>query len=121
MTLMTQFARLRASLGFDGFKAGGAGHNDQADVRALKSQIAHITSTLPKSLRAAEAKAKMNLDKAQRAIRTWELDNQVKLAKAESDIGYGVAKLVEQKFADAVVGLQRGTFRADGPGPVFGR
>jgi hypothetical protein len=71
--------------------------------------------------RAAEAKAKMNLDKAQRAIRTWELDNQVKLAKAESDIGYGVAKLVEQKFADAVVGLQRGTFRADGPGPVFGR
>lgn len=40
----------------------------------------------PKKLRTAEAKAKMDLDRAQRKIRAWELDNQVKLAKAERNI-----------------------------------
>jgi hypothetical protein len=92
MTLSALYARLRASLGFNGFRDGGAVHKTEAqqtldDLRFLKAQIAHISSTLPpKHLRTAEAKARVDLDKAQRAIRRWELDNQIKLAKAESEI-----------------------------------
>jgi hypothetical protein len=92
MTLSTLYARLRASLGFNGFREGVAVHQTEAqetldDLRFLKAQIVHISSTLPpKHLRTAEAKAHLNLDKARRAIRRWELDNQIKLAKAESEM-----------------------------------
>jgi hypothetical protein len=84
-TLKSLLAALRASLSFLGFSTGGAVPKPEAEK--LQDQIERISRTLPpKSLRTAEAKARLDLDKAQRAIRRWELDSQVKLAKAERDI-----------------------------------
>jgi hypothetical protein len=82
MTLSAPYARLRASLGFNGFKAGGVDHRTEA--HQTLDDLRRLRSTLPPfKLRNAEANAKLQLDNARKAIRRWELEEQIKRAKAE--------------------------------------